>query len=264
MAITLNKDYFIASMTWGLKALPIKGMCLDETYIEIHTAKAFGMEHTGKSNDYADGVLDNVSASIKSIKLDKQEKVRAGLRDFINTPDFYFKPRWSKANQYWHFPIQVVQRRQELEDEDTMTPEQIGIASINGFREKIEKSHVKYGTQEEWEILVVHGYGHNNQYLFGLYWQQYQHLDPTNLTFARKKKDIQGFQTIEGQPYLIMDRVNGNARQGTCFREYKSVDKYENKCSFVLNLPQTFEFNEAALRQESKAKIINEQTLKTS
>lgn len=174
-------------------------------------------------------------------------------RDFQTHPDKFLGPRQNKKQNKWTGGLEIVQRRQALDFNDTKaSPEKIGLATIQGFQSNLEESYKKYGTQQSFEIVGVHGYNHDNTcYILSLFWQEYQPLDANKITWQREGYGVSGYQTVKGVLHKVCERVNGNAkREATCFKEYKNLTKYKHSVHIEVPIPEPWNFDQTTILTE--------------
>ena len=199
-----------------------------------------------------DGADADENASLKLLNLLKPLK-NTKKKDFQNDPKKYLGPQYNKKQKKWWGGVEIVQRRQKLDfDDTTAEPSAIGIATLAGFQSNIEQSYKRYNTKETFEIVCVHGYDHTKKsYIMSVFWQEYQLLDPTKITWAKESGNVKGYSAVDETLHIIAERIKGNSsREGTCFKEYKDLTKYTNSISIKLPIPEQWEFDQARILHE--------------
>ncbi len=253
VVMNFDDQLFKARIYHGLKSLLTPGDTLPPRFLEFAICEGFGMLHVGDGNFYADGVLNDIQASIKTRMLNPHALKRKEGRDFQTHPEKFLGPQHNQKQDKWVYGLEIVQRRQALDFDDIKaTPKKIGAATLKGFKENINESFEKYKTTVSQEIIGVHGYNHSYEhYIISLFWKEYQHLDAETLSWKREGYGVGGYITENKIPYKIMDRVNGNAkREATCFKEYKNLTKYENCIHIKIPVPAPWAFNKDSILLE--------------
>lgn len=245
--MNFNVDYFKAKIWHGLKMLHSTSDKLEARYLEIAVCEAFGFEHKGDSNYYADGIdtKNQIQISVKTRGLDPHTRKRKPSRDFQKDPEYFLGPHQNKKHDRWTNGIEIVQRRQALPFNDTIaSPEEVGSATISLFCDVIQESYRVYKTNKTYEVIVIHGYNPNNtRYLVNVYYAEYKSLDPNILIFKREGYGVAGYINDSGKLLKVMDRVNGNSkREATCFKEYKNLLN-SKVISIEIPIPQPHQFN---------------------
>lgn len=244
--IDLDQEELQARIFFGLKALYSRGDTLPPRYLEHAICKSFAMEHVGDGNFYADGIADQVQASIKTrAQTPHVLKTKAG-RDFQSHPDLFLGPHQNVKQQKWTGGLEIVQRRQALDFDDVKAAAaRVGRHTLQGFQANVQQSYERYGTSRSVEIVGVHGYNSTlDRYLVSLFWQEYQPLDADNITWVREGSGVSGYQKVGRDLHKVVERVNGNAkREATCFKEYKNVVKYQQSCKIAMPLPEPWAFD---------------------
>lgn len=257
MAITLNQQHLTARVFHGLKSLMTQGDTLSPRYLEHAICMSFGMDHVGDGNYYADGINSTVQASIKTRMMNPDILKKKQGRDFETHPSKFLGPQVNKKHDRWTGGVEIVQRRQALDFDDITAPaEQVGRASLEGFQKNVDESLNRYKVKTSYEIVAVHGYGHNERtYKVSLFWQPYQHLDPDLIEWQRVAYGVWGLMDIDGKKQRVMERVNGNAkREATCFKEFKDLTKYSHSARITVPIPEPWAFDETVLLAEIQAK----------
>jgi hypothetical protein len=253
--LNIKLNWLRARIYHNLKSLIIKGDKLDSRTLEIELAHALGMEHHGDKNHHADAVGGNVAVSIKTIGLSPViNKTVERSRDFHTHPDKFFGPKYAKKHDTWTNGIEVVQRRQALKEiDDVNAPaDVVGRATIDGFKESQEASHLNYGTNQTYEAVWVHGYNRTkDEYISTIYFDEYKQLNPDTMDWRRTISGVDGYQFIDGKMMKVMTRLNGNVpRHATCFKEYKNLTEYNKMVTFAVPMPKPHVFDEEALTSE--------------
>lgn len=249
----INKDKFKARIYHGLKSLLSPGDTLPPRFLEYSICQAFGFEHVGDGNFYADGVTKDVQASIKTRMLNPHVLKRKQGRDFHTHPSMFLGPHQNVKQNRWTGGMEIVQRRQALNFDDVKaSADKVGQYSIQGFIDNVQESHTKYGTKISQEIIGIHGYDHTQKnYIVSLFWKELDIPNPSEIVWKREGYGVSGYKTINGVPHKIAERINGNAkREATCFKEYKNLTVYKNSEHFVIPIPAPWEFNEELILKE--------------
>lgn len=253
--MNFNKNRLTTKLWHGLKSLFNTGDALPPRFLEYAICDAFGLEHKGDSNYYADGVdsANHLQVSVKTRTINPDVLKRKTSRDFQTHPEKFLGPQVNKKHDRWTNGVEVVQRRQALPFDDVAaTPEEVGRATIDGFNDVIKESYRVYNTNTTYEVVVIHGYNpEHNRYLANVYWDEYKPLNPDELTFCREKYGVSGYIDKNGRLMKVMDRVTGNSkREGTCFKEYKNLLEYTNVEYINIPLPSPWKYDEAQCLQE--------------
>lgn len=256
--LTFNKDHFKARVYQGLKSIFNSGDTLPPRCLEIAICKAFNMQHVGDGNFYADGYRDDVQMSVKTRMLNPHIlKTKLG-RDFQTNPDMFLGPHQNIKHNKWTAGLEIVQRRQQLDfkNDSTESPKKVGTATLKGFQDNVDESYKKFNTTKSFEVVCVHGYNsYLNSYIVSLFWQEYQPVDTTTLTWVREGNCVAGYSVINNVPQKVCERINGNAkREATCFKEYKDLTKYTHSAELTIPLPDPWEFNEEKILAEINLK----------
>lgn len=224
-----DEDELKSRVFYGLKNLSSTGKCLNDDILESAICRAFNLEEVGKSNDYADGILNDIQVSIKTKKIDPKIRKRSLSTDFqSHEADFLTS-------------VDIIQRRQKLDfNESSASAEKIGLATLQGFQKNIDLSLIKYSKSKSYEIVCVHGYSSRNAkiYLMSLYWQEYVPLDPTQIEWVKNPSNVEGYSIIDSKRTKVAKRMNNGEFQSTCFIEYKDLTKYKNSAYIVLPIPE--------------------------
>lgn len=248
-----NIERFKARTFHGLKSLLTKGDVLPPRYLEFAICEAFSLNHVGDGNFYADGVCDDTQVSIKTRMLNPHVLKTKQGRDFQTHPEKFLGPQVNQKHNKWTGGIEIVQRRQALNFNDTTaTPEEIGLETLKQFEANIEESFEKYKTSISQEIIGIHGYDHSGKfYIVSLFWQEYKHIDPTKIEWKREGYGVSGYLEVGDQLHKVVERINGNAkREATCFKEYKDLTKYINTVSVRVPIPDPWAFDQQHLLSE--------------
>lgn len=252
--INFDQDLFKAKVFHGLKSLLSTGDTLPPRFLEIAVCDAFGFTHVGDSTFYADGVKDDMQMSIKTRMINPNAlKIKEG-RDFQTDPLRFLGPHQNVKQSKWTAGLEIVQRRQKLdfENDSTENPKNIGISTLAGFESNIKESHDKFNTTTSYEVIVAHGYNRTNtSYIVSLFWQEYQPLDASKITWVREGLSVAGYAVIDKVPKKICERINGNAnREATCFKEYKDLTKYTLSAHISLPIPKPWKFDKTSILEE--------------
>ena len=253
--LTFKLEWLRARIYHNLKSLIIKGDKLDSRTLEIELAHALNMDHCGDKNYHADAVSGDIAVSIKTIGVSPViNKTVEKSKDFHTHPGKFFSPKYTKKHDLWTNGIEVVQRRQALKDiDDVNSPaEVVGRATINGFKESQDASHLNYGTKKTYEAIWVHGYNRTKEeYISSIFYDEYQQLNADTMDWRRTISGVDGYQLIDGKSMKVMTRLNGNVpRHATCFKEYKNLISYTNVVSFSVPVPKPHVFDEELLTKE--------------
>jgi hypothetical protein len=137
-------------------------------------------------------------------------------------------------------------------DDIKASAQKIGEETLKKFVGNIKESFTKYGTSISQEIIGVHGYDHTGKfYNVSLYWKEYKHIDPKQLTWKKEGYGVSGYLLVGEKLHKVMERVNGNAkREGTCFKEYKNLTAYVNCAQLQVPIPDPWAFDPAVIRAE--------------
>jgi hypothetical protein len=248
-----NEDFFKARIFHGLKSLLTDGDTLPPRYLEFSICGAFGLKHVGDGNFYADGVDSTTQVSVKTRKLDPTiGKKKKSCRDFNTHPKKFLGPRQNKKQEKWWAGLEFVQRRQTIDNEPSSTARRIGLLTLRGFRQNIAESKKKFGINETYEVLLIHGYNwQNNRYMVNVYWQKQSLPKTKDIIWEREKGGVNGVITVNGTPQIVMHRVrDGAPREATCFKEYKDPTKYSNSASISVPIPEKWPFDEEKILAE--------------
>ena len=254
-----DESLFKARIFHGLKSLFTSGDTLPPRFLEYAICEAFGLEHVGDGNFYADGVMPGIQASIKTRMLNPHVLKTKQGRDFQNSPLTFLGPHQNVKQNKWTYGMEIVQRRQALDfDDQKATPDQIGQASIDGFRKNVDESHIKYKTTSSQEIVGIHGYDHTQKcYLVSLFWKEYEYVDPTELEWKKEGYGVSGYLTEDGIEYKVAERIYGNAkREATCFKEYKNLTKYQNTINIKVPIPSPWAFDKDLILAEINQNVV--------
>lgn len=256
--IQLNSQLLQARLYHGLKSLLTPGDTLPPRFLEYAICEAFGLDHVGDGNFFADGVKGANQASIKTRQLSPDVRKRTQGRDFQSHPDKFLGYSFNKKHDRVTNGLEFIQRRQAFDGVDDLTaePQFIGAGSINGFVENIKESTDKFKTTTSYEIIVVHGYDNSlSKYIISIFWQEYKPLDPKKVIWKREKISVAGYQEIkigkEKKMVKICERYNGNCKRlATNFIEYKNPTKYKESAQIQLPIPDPWAFNKDATLTE--------------
>lgn len=253
-----NNELFKARIYHGLKSIFTPGDTLPPRLLEFAVCESFGVTHTGDSKDFADGYYNDNQLSVKTRQLSPHIlKTKLG-RDFQTNPEMFLGPHQNVKQNKWTAGLEIVQRRQQLDfkNDSTESAKKIGIATLTSFQQNIEESYKKYKTSTSYEVVVVHGYSRNNlSYIVSIFWQEYQPINPANISWSREGSSVAGYAEINGVSQKVCERINGNAkRESTCFKEYKNVIKYKDSATISLPLPDPWEFDKNNILTEINLK----------
>lgn len=264
--MNFDNNLFKARIYHGLKSILTPGDTLPPRFLEYSICEAFGMNHVGDGNFYADGYLNDIQISVKTRTLTPHVlKTKAG-RDFQTNPAMFLGPHQNVKQNKWTAGLEIVQRRQQLDfkNDSTESAKKVGIATLKGFQDNVDESYKKYNTSKSYEVISVHGYNRNKtSYIVSLFWQEYNPVDPSKITWVREGASVAGYADINGVLQKVCERINGNAkREATCFKEYKDLTKYTHSAGIKLPLPEPWKFDkdnilaEINLKENSHDKII--------
>jgi hypothetical protein len=223
----------------GLGKILCAGDTLDPRYLEMTVCRAFGLQHVGDGNFYADGINitghPSIQASVKTRMINPDILKTKEGRDFSTHPDKFLGPRQNKSQGKWWGGLEFVQRRQEIVNESNLSPAQIGKRSMVGFLKNIRESKRKFKTDKTYEILLTHGYNWTqDEYLVNVYWQELTVPKINSVTWVENSNGVDGL--INNQ--IVMHRVRGGAkREATCFKEYKDPTKYAYSAAISVPIP---------------------------
>jgi hypothetical protein len=250
-----NTDRLRARVFHGLKSLLSDGDTLPPRFLEVAICESFGLTHVGDGNFYADGVKDKMQASIKTRMMNPHLLKRKQGRDFQTDPALFLGPKQNKKQKKFWAGLEIVQRRQALPFKDvSAAASKIGTATLEAFRSNVKESFDKFGTDTSYEIIGVHGYSVEGDYIVSLYWHEYVHLDPTDIKWTKEGYGVSGYAKVDDQSMVVCERVNGNAkREATCFKEYKNLTKLKHSLHIKVPLPEPWKFNEAEILKELNA-----------
>jgi hypothetical protein len=254
----LDQDLFKARIYHGLKSILTPGDTLPPRFLEFAVCESFSMNHVGDGNFYADGYLNDTQLSVKTRMLNPHVlKTKAG-RDFQTNPAMFLGPHQNVKQNKWTAGLEVVQRRQQLDfkNDSTESAKKVGLATLRGFQDNINESYKKYNTSKSCEVIGVHGYNYNrSSYIISLFWQEYNPVDASKITWIREGACVAGYMTINSVPQKVCERINGNAkREATCFKEYKDLTKYNCSVNISLPIPEPWEFNKETILAEINLK----------
>lgn len=263
--LTFDSDLFKARVYHGLKSILTPGDTLPPRFLEYSICQAFGMNHVGDGNFYADGYLGDIQMSVKTRMLNPHIlKTKAG-RDFQTNPAMFLGPHQNVKQNKWTAGLEIVQRRQQLDfkNDSTVPPKKIGIATLQGFQDNVNESYKKYNTTRSCEVVGVHGYDNKlSSYIISLFWQEYQPIDTTKLTWIREGASVGGYIDIDKVPQKVCERINGNAkREATCFKEYKNLTKYNYSVELKIPIPDPWSFDKDIILAEINLKEQNRGSL---
>ena len=252
--LKFNIDWFRARLYHNLRSLILTGDKLDSRTLEIELTRALGMEHQGDSNHHADAVGGDVAVSIKTLVLKPHILKHAEKsRDFHTNTEKFIGSNYSRKHDLWTNGIEVVQRRQALDMDDVnASAEEVGRATLAGFKESQDISHARYGTKHTYEVIAVHGYNRTkDEYLTSVYIDEYKPPNADTMDWRRTISGVDGYQLIDGKYTKVMSRTNGNCpRHATCYKEYKNLIKYTNVTHMAVPIPKQHDFDEAAITKE--------------
>lgn len=263
--MVLDENHIRAKIYHSLKSLLNPDDTIPPRTLEVFICEAFGFKHVGDGNFYADGIKDNIQASIKTRMMNPHVlKIKTG-RNFQSHPDMFLGPHQNVKQNKWNYGLEIVQRRQALDFDDVQaTATDIGVSTLTEFSKNIKESFEKYGTDTTQEIIGVHGYDHTGKfYLLSLFWKEYEHLNPNKIEWKKEGYGVSGYITEDNISYKIAERINGNAkREATCFKEYKNVTKYEYSAKIKVPIPDPWPFDinsiltEINLKEENHVPIL--------
>jgi len=249
-----NPDLLKTRVFHSLKSLPCAGDTLEPRLLEIIVCEAFGARHVGDANYFADGILSDRQISVKTRMMNPIILKRAeNSRDFQSHPDQFLGQHHNHKQDRYTAGVEIVQRRQALDlNDETAKADQVGGATLDGFRSVMQESYQVYGTQESWEVIAIHGYDRTQQnYLVSVFWQEYDELDANDIAWSREPGRVIGNVIVDGNAVKIVERINGNSkREATCFKEFKNLLKYQNSLHVGVPLPEPWAFDQSALIKE--------------
>jgi len=246
-------EQFEARIFHDLKSLLTEGDTLPPRYLEVVACDVFGLTHVGDGNFYADGIKDDVQASVKTrmINPEQLKRIKSG-RDFVTHPEKFLGPKQNKKQKKSWAGLEFVQRRQTIDKESGSSARRIGLLTLRGFRQNIAESKRKFSVKKTYEILVIHGYNwRRDRYLVNMYWQELAIPATKNIVWKHDAGGVNGIVVNNGQRQIVMHRVRGGApREATCFKEYKDPTKYQHSVSISVPIPDKWHLH--------KEKILNE------
>lgn len=250
--LTLNLNKLQARIYHGLKSLLTPGDTLPPRFLEVAICESFDMQHVGDGNFYADGIKEHIQASIKTRMITPHLLKRKEARDFLSNPELFIGPKQNKKQQKVWAGLEIVQRRQALPFKDaTASPNKIGSRTLKEFQKNIEESYNKFKTTQSVEIIGVHGYSKDGNYIVSLFWDEYKPINPENIEWVREGSSVNGYATIDDKKIIVCERINGNAkREATCYKEYKNLLQINNSKSITVPIPKPWEFNEEDILKE--------------
>jgi hypothetical protein len=265
MDLKLDQEDLKARIYHGLKSLQTSGDVLEPRYLEKIVCESFGMKHTGDGNFYADGVKNNVQASIKTRNLKPEIKKRVKSKDFQTHPDKFLGYSHNKKQKLTWCGLEFIQRRMAFPNLNDLeaAPELIGELCFRGFRENILQSMNKFKTDKVYEILLVHGYDITEKnYIVSVFWDQYREPDFKTITWNQTKDGVIGLQqhliNNQIQDVIICKRVNGNERRAaTNYIEYKNPAKYTYSSNIKVPIPEPWLFDKEKVLEEINQKEKN-------
>lgn len=247
-----NIDRLRARVFHGLKSLQNSGDTLSPRFLEVAICESFGLTHVGDGNFYADGVKGTNQASIKTRMMNPHILKRKQGRDFQTNPMMFVGPKQNKKQKKFWAGLEIVQRRQALPFKDATAPaSKIGVATLEAFQENIKESFVKFKTDKSFELIGVHGYSHEGDYIVSIYWHEYRALDASTIKWTKEGYGVSGYAKVDDQNMVVCERVNGNAkREATCYKEYKDLTKIANSIHIRVPIPQPWAFDEKSILKE--------------
>ena len=250
-----NINRLRARIFHGLKSLLSEGDTLPPRFLEVAICESFGLDHVGDGNFYADGVKGNIQASIKTRMINPHLLKRKQGRDFQLDPRLFLGPKQNKKQKKFWAGLEIVQRRQALPFKDaTAAAAKIGVATLEAFKENINESFEKFKTDKSFEIIGVHGYSVEGDYIVSIYWHEYTALDPNAIKWTKEGYGVSGYAKVDDQSMVVCERINGNAkREATCYKEYKDLTKIPNSIHIKVPIPEPWAFNEAEILKELDA-----------
>lgn len=240
----MNNQLLMALTFHNLKSLLSTGSKIEPKVLEHIVCACFGLRPVGGKNFYADGVNENVQASIKTRYI--TPKPKSGMT-FQTNPDIFLGYQFNHKQKTVTAGLELIQRRQVVDE--TKSAKEIGTETIKRFVDNITQSREYYHVKQSYEVIVVHGYACDHKhYLVSTYWQEYQSLDPKKLHWVTEKGCVVGYQSHEfesgAQNVKMCLRYNGNVnRLATNFVEYKNPTKYKNSAHVSIPLPDAWEFD---------------------
>lgn len=243
-------EHFEARIFHGLKSLLTEGDTLPPRYLEMVACRAFNLNHVGDGNFYADGVGDNIQVSVKTRTLNPEILKTKSGRDFNTHANKFLGERQNKKQAKSWAGMEFVQRRQEIANEHSLSPRQIGRRTLVGFLKNIKESKNKFKVDTTYEILLIHGYNwKKNAYLVNMYWQELELPNFKDITWVQNSNGVDGL--VDNQ--IVMHRVRGGApREATCFKEYKNPTKYKHSVSISVPIPELWPFDKQKILAEIK------------
>ena len=201
----------------------------------------------------ADGVLDNDILNIKTLGFKPSIKKKVESRDFLSHPVKEFNP----TSQM------MIQRRTNLPvelDEQTSTPEEIGTATLKGFKDFVQESYDKFqGTNNVLDVIVRHGVDRTqSRYLVDVDIFNHHFYDPKDLEWrevlgggksrqAGKRVAVEGYDNGK-----IVARRNGSnsGLYQTNYLIYKDLTTSEHNYTISIPLPAPVKFDKDKLLEE--------------
>lgn len=250
--LTLNVNKLTARIYHGLKSLLTPGDTLPPRFLEVAICESFDMLHVGDGNFYADGIKGNIQCSIKTRMMTPHLLKRKEGRDFQTYPHLFLGPKRNKKRDKNWAGLEIVQRRQALPFKDaTASPNKVGQETLKEFQKNIQESYNKFKTSISIEIIGVHGYSKDGNYIVSLFWDEYKSISAANIEWVREGSSVNGYITENDKKIIVCERINGNAkREATCYKEYKNLLTIANSKLLVVPIPQPWEFNEENILKE--------------
>ncbi len=247
-----NINLLRARVFHGLKSLLNDGDTLPPRFLEVAICESFGLDPVGDGSFYADGVKNKIQASIKTRMINPHLLKRKEGRDFQTDPKLFLSTKQNKKQKKIWAGLEIVQRRQALPFKDaTAAASKIGLATLEAFQTNIKESFEKFKTETSFEIIGVHGYSVDGQYIVSLYWDEYSALNGESIKWVKEGYGVSGYTKVDDQTMIVCERINGNAkREATCYKEYKDLTKIKNSIHIKVPIPAPWEFNETEIIKE--------------
>ena len=242
----IDKDELRARVYFGLKSNSLSAENWEQVICE-----AMGACWVEGDKYLADGVLGKDILNIKTLGFKPTILKTKENRDFLSHPK-----KFSPESQM------MIQRRTNLPvdlDEQTSTPEQIGAATLKGFEDFVQESHVKFETDGVLDVIVRHGVDHSqSNYIVDAYVARHHFYDPKAVKWTEViggSKSRQAGKRVAVEGYVndqIVARRNGSnsGLYQTNYLIYKDLTKIKDRYTISVPLPKALEFDRDSILQE--------------
>lgn len=245
----IDSDELKARVYHGLRTNSLSAENWEQVLCE-----AMGAKWVPGDKYLADGILSNHILNIKTLGFNPSIKKRIESRDFLSHPEKEFDP----TNQM------MIQRRTNLPvdlDEQTSTPEEIGTATLKGFKDFVQESYAKFkGTNNTLDVVVRHGIDRTQKkYLvdvdiFDHHFYNADELKWIEVLGGGKSRQAGKRVAVEGytQDGKLVARRNGSnsGLYQTNYLIYKDLTKSKINCTISIPLPGVIVFDRTAILNE--------------